>query len=93
MTRTIWHRVGTTRRRFMGTTAAAGAAGLVLPAPYIKRARGKAHPTLVFASGESLTGNWDPTSHTQLVQSNIEGFYFGKLFNTPMRPDKPDEIV
>ena len=93
MTRTIWHRAGTTRRRFMGTTAAAGAAGLILPAPYVKRAWGQARSTLVFASGEPLTGNWDPTSHTQLAQINIEGFYFGKLFNTPMRPEKPDEIV
>ena len=47
----------------------------------------------MFASGEPLTGNWDPTSHTQLAQINFEGFVFGKLFNTPMRPREPDEIV
>ena len=93
MTHTIWHLAGTTRRNFLGTTAAAGAAGLILPAPYVKRAYAQARSTLIFASGEPLTGNWDPTSHTQLAQINFEGFVFGKLFNTPMRPEKPDEIV
>ena len=93
MTHTIWHLAGTTRRSFLGTTAAAGAAGLILPAPYVKRAYAQARSTMIFASGEPLTGNWDPTSHTQLAQINFEGFVFGKLFNTPMRPEKPDEIV
>lgn len=87
---------GATRRGFLGTTtAAAGAAagGLLLPAPYVRRAYGQARSTLVFASSEPVTGNWDPTSHTQLAQINFEGFVFGKLFNTPMRPEDPDEIV
>ena len=69
MTHTIWHLAGTTRRSFLGTTAAAGAAGLILPAPYVKRAYAQARSTLIFASGEPLTGNWDPTSHTRWRRS------------------------
>jgi hypothetical protein len=49
--------------------------------------------TMVFASAEPVTGNWDPTSHTTLAQINLEGFVFGQLFRTPMRPENPDEIV
>lgn len=80
------------RRRVLGGMAAAG--GLAaFPAPYIKRAYGQSRNHMVFASAEPVTGNWDPTSHTTLAQINFEGFVFGKLFQTPMRPEKPDEIV
>ena len=47
---------------------------------------------MVFASAEPVTGNWDPTSHTTLARINLEGFVFGQLFRTPMRPENPDEI-
>lgn len=84
--------IASSRRRFLGT-AAAGAAALSLPAPYVRRAYGQARNTMVFASAEPVTGNWDPTSHTTLAQINLEGFVFGQLFRTPMRPEQPDEIV
>jgi peptide/nickel transport system substrate-binding protein len=48
---------------------------------------------VIFASGEPITGSFDPTSHTTLAQINLEGFIFGKLFRTPMRPEDPDEII
>ncbi|HEX2529024.1 MAG TPA: ABC transporter substrate-binding protein [Geminicoccus sp.] len=84
--------VAGSRRSFLKTSAA-GAAALTLPAPFIKRAYGQAKKTMVFASGEPVTGNWDPTSHTVLAQINLEGFVFGQLFRTPMRSDNPTEIV
>ena len=85
-------RFRTNRRRVLGGMAAAG--GLAaFPAPYIKRAWGQARNHMVFASAEPVTGNWDPTSHTTLAQINLEGFVFGKLFQTPMRPENPDELV
>ena len=47
----------------------------------------------MFASAEPVSGNWDPTSHTVLGQINLEGFVFGQLFRTPMRPENPTERV
>jgi peptide/nickel transport system substrate-binding protein len=82
----------TTRRRVLGGMAAAGGMA-AFPAPFIKSAFGQSRNTMVFASAEPVTGNWDPTSHTTLAQINLEGFVFGQLFRTPMRPENPDEIV
>ena len=42
---------------------------------------------------EAATGNWDPTSHTNLGQIIIEGFVFGYLTRAPMRSENPDELV
>ncbi len=80
------------RRTVLGGMAAAG--GLAaFPAPFIKRAYGQSRKHMTVASAEPVTGNWDPTSHTTLAQINLEGFVYGKLFQTPMRPEKPDDIV
>src|ERR1700682_1865399 len=49
--------------------------------------------TLRFLGAEALTGNWDPTTHTNLGQIIAEGFVFGYLTRAPMTPDKPDELV
>ena len=35
--------------------------------------------TLRFLGAEALTGNWDPTTHTNLGQLIVEGFVFGYL--------------
>jgi peptide/nickel transport system substrate-binding protein len=48
---------------------------------------------LRFLGAEALTGNWDPTTHTNLGQLIVEGFVFGYLTRAPMRPEKPDELV
>jgi peptide/nickel transport system substrate-binding protein len=80
-------------RRTVLKGLAAGGAMSALPAPFVKRAFGQSRNTMVFASAEPVTGNWDPTSHTTLAQINLEGFVFGQLFRTPMRPDNPSEIV
>ncbi|WP_284948127.1 ABC transporter substrate-binding protein [Acidisoma cladoniae] len=72
----------------MGTSAT-----LALPMPFISRARAAGRNTMVFASAEPVTGNWDPTSHTSLGQINFEGFVFGQLFRTPLRAANPSEIV
>jgi len=53
-------------------------------------AEGKA---LRFLGAEALTGNWDPTTHTNLGQLIVEGFVFGYLTRAPMKPDKPDELI
>ena len=39
-----------------------------------------------FLGAEALTGNWDPTTHTNLGQLIVEGFVFGYLTRAPMRP-------
>ena len=80
------------RRRLLTATVAATAA-LSLPMPFIRRASAATRNTLVFASAEPVTGNWDPTSHTSLGQINFEGFVFGQLFRTPLRSQNPTEIV
>ena len=49
--------------------------------------------TLRFLGAEALTGNWDPTTHTNLGQIIAEGFVFGYLTRAPMKPEKPDELV
>ena len=48
---------------------------------------------LRFLGAEALTGNWDPTTHTNLGQLIVEGFVFGYLTRAPMTPQKPDELV
>ena len=81
----------TTRRRFLaGTAAGAGIALASGKAPFVNRAWAQAKDTVVFASGEPITGSFDPTSHTTLAHINLEGFIFGKLFRSPMRPEDPD---
>lgn len=37
--------------------------------------------TLVFFAAESLTGQWDPTMHTNLAQIRVEQMYFDYLFH------------
>ena len=46
-----------------------------------------------FLGAEALTGNWDPTTHTNLGQLIVEGFVFGYLTRSPMRPENPEEFV
>jgi peptide/nickel transport system substrate-binding protein len=93
MSRLILPGRGVNRRGVLKGLAAGGLA-TAFPAPFIKRAYGQAsRNAMVFASAEPVTGNWDPTSHTTLAQINLEGFVFGQLFRTPMRPENPDEIV
>ena len=84
----------TSRRSFL-KAGAAGAGMLMLPvaAPFVKRAYGQGRRTIVFGSGEPLTGNWDPSSHTILAQVNIEALIFGQLIRCPMRPGNTAEIV
>ena len=86
--------VRTSRRSFL-KAGAAGAGMLMLPvaAPFVKRAYGQGRRTIVFGSGEPLTGNWDPSSHTILAQVNIEALIFGQLIRCPMRPGNTAEIV
>ena len=83
----------TISRRNLLTATAGTAAALAFPTPFISKARAAGRNTMVFASAEPVTGSWDPTSHTSLGQINFEGFVFGQLFRTPMRPDNPTEIV
>lgn len=48
---------------------------------------------LRFLGAEALTGNWDPTTHTNLGQLIVEGFVFGYLTRAPMSPDDPEKLV
>jgi peptide/nickel transport system substrate-binding protein len=83
-----------TSRRAVIKGAAAGAGALLLPqSSFVRRARADGKKTIRFGSAESLTGNWDPTSHTILAQINIEALIFGQLIRCPMRPENREEIV
>jgi len=80
-------------RRSLLTVAAGGLASTALPAPFVRRASAAGRNSLIYGSAQALTGNWDPTSHTQLAQINFEGFVFGYLFRTPMREEDPSQVV
>ncbi len=80
-------------RRTVLTAAAGGIVSTALPAPFVRRASAAGRNSLIYGSAQSLAGNWDPTSHTSLAQINFEGFVFGYLFRTPMRPDDPLQVV
>jgi len=87
---------GANRRDFMKGVAALGAgAGLLkINSEFLlSPAHAQAGKQLVFLSAENITGNWDPTAHTTLSQGNIQGFVMGFLTRTPMRVDKPDEVI
>ncbi|SDI04505.1 peptide/nickel transport system substrate-binding protein [Vibrio xiamenensis] len=72
-----------------------GVAGMasINPGFFISSAFASQQKTMVFLSAENITGNWDPTAHTTLSQSTIEGFVMGFLIRSPMRPDNPEQIV
>jgi peptide/nickel transport system substrate-binding protein len=80
-------------RRSLLTAAAGGVVATALPAPFIRRASAAGRNSLIYGSAQALTGNWDPTSHTQVAQINFEGFVFGYLFRTPMRESDPSQVV
>ena len=87
--------MATTRRSFLkqGLLLGGVAASCQLQAPFIRTASaGASSNSVIFASGEPLTGNWDPSSHTILGQINFEGYVFGRLTKTPMRAENPSEI-
>lgn len=84
------------RRNFLRYGAMAGAAAGALrlnPDFLFSSAHAQESKPLVFLSAENITGNWDPTAHTTLSQTNIEGFVMGFLTRAPMRPDNPDEVI
>lgn len=86
----------TSRRSFLqkGAVFTGTAAAGSLFSPFLRTAQaGQSTNSVVFASGEPVTGNWDPTSHTVLGQINFEGYVFSRLTQTPMRPENPSEIV
>ena len=62
------------------------------PEFFISSARAQSGKPMRFLAAEALTGNWDPTTHTNLGQLIIEGMMFGYLTRAPMRPDNPEEI-
>lgn len=84
------------RRQFLrygAMVGAAFAAPRINPDFLFSSARAADMRPLTFLSAENITGNWDPTSHTTLSQSNIEGFVMGFLTRAPMRPETPDEVI
>ncbi len=73
----------------VGTAAAVR----INPEFFVNSAYAQAGKPLRFLAAEALTGNWDPTTHTNLGQLIIEGMMFGYLTRAPMRPDNPEELV
>lgn len=87
------------RRSFLKSSLKVGAGLGAYPilAKNFRFFRGTAHAavpddTLVFLSAENVTGNWDPSSHTTLAQTNVESFIYDYLIRTPMRPEDPEKI-
>ena len=67
------------RNLLQGALLGAGAAGLgridpgfLFNSAYAQEGRG-----LRFLGAEALTGNWDPTTHTNLGQLIVEGYVMG----------------
>ena len=84
----------TTRRTFVKGAAAAGSvAAFGGGAPFVKRAFAQGKGSVTYLQTEPMTSSWDPTSHTILGQIYFEHHVFGKLIQTPMRQDNPEEIV
>jgi peptide/nickel transport system substrate-binding protein len=84
------------RRTLMqGSLAGAGAFGIgrLNPDFLFSSAFAQEAKTLRFLAAEALTGNWDPTTHTNLGQLIAEGFMFGYLTRAPMRPENPTELI
>ncbi|MBK5925294.1 diguanylate cyclase [Rhodovulum sulfidophilum] len=84
------------RRSFLRYGALAGTAlgaARINPDFFFSSAFAQEARPLVFLSAENITGNWDPTAHTTLSQTNIEGFVMGYLTRAPMRPDDPEKVV
>ncbi len=79
-----------TRRELLASAGAAVAvAGL---ASIAGPAAAQAKKTVVLASMGPVTGNWDPTSHTTLGQSNFEKFVFSHLTRCQMEEGKVPEL-
>lgn len=83
------------RDLMLGALAGAGAYGFgrVNPDFLINSAFAAEGKTLRFLAAEALTGNWDPTTHTNLGQLIVEGFVFGYLTRAPMKPESPGDLV
>lgn len=83
------------RKMLQGAMLGAGAAavGRLNPDFLFSSAHAAEAKDLRFLGAEALTGNWDPTTHTNLGQLIVEGFVFGYLTRAPMRPDNPEELV
>lgn len=78
------------RRAFLASSAALGGLAILT---FGKTAFAQSADTLVFAAAGTVTGSWDPTSHTVAPQITAEGFLFGRLTRCPMTPDNPGEIL
>ncbi|MDP2732364.1 MAG: ABC transporter substrate-binding protein, partial [Hoeflea sp.] len=85
--------MNTTRRRFLAGTAVFGIAGAIGTPAILGKAFAQASNTLIFAAAGTVTGSWDPSSHTVAPQITAEGFLFGRLTRCPMTPDNPGEIL
>lgn len=80
----------TTRRHVLVGAGAAMAAAAAGALPFAASAQSR--KSVVLASMGPVTGNWDPTSHTTLGQSNFEKFIFSHLTRAPMEEGKTDVL-
>jgi peptide/nickel transport system substrate-binding protein len=71
----------------------AAAAVRINPDFFMSSAFAQAGKPMRFLAAEALTGNWDPTTHTNLGQLIIEGMMFGYLTRAPMTPENPEELI
>ena len=57
------------------------------------QAAGPGKDTFVVATSEAVTGNWDPTTHTNLGQLIVEDAIFDTIFKTPCYVDDPTKLI
>jgi len=83
-----------TRRNALrtGSLIAATAAARLNPDFFFTSAFAASGKTLRFMGPESLTGNWDPTSHTNLGQLTVEGLVMGYLTRARMEKGSTDKL-
>src|SRR5258708_38903479 len=79
----------------LGGVAGAAALGLgrINPDFLVNSAFAAEGKTLRFLGAEALTGNWDPTTHTNLGQVIVEGFVFGYMTRAPMMAEQTDDLI
>ena len=57
------------------------------------QAAGPGKDTFIVATSEAVTGNWDPTAHTNLGQLIVEDAIFDTIFKTPCYVDDPTKLI
>ncbi len=81
------------RRDFLSVSTVVGAASVTGLGAVVRPAWAQDAKTVIFAAAGTVTSSWNPASHTVAPQITAEGFIYGRLTNSPMTPEDPEEIL